>query len=53
VNPAPAVSMAQPAGRPNSNSAEPRNISGKSVKKDDVDGLLDQVPQGLRKRFGF
>jgi len=25
----------------------------KSVKKEDVDSLLDQVPQGLRKRFGF
>ncbi|HLG83696.1 MAG TPA: hypothetical protein VKY22_22020 [Bradyrhizobium sp.] len=25
----------------------------KAVKKEDVDNLLDQVPQGLRKRFGF
>ncbi|MGA7809460.1 tetratricopeptide repeat protein [Bradyrhizobium sp.] len=51
--PAPAVPMAQSAIRPNSNSADPRNVPGKSLKKDDVDGLLDQVPPGLRKRFGF
>jgi Sel1 repeat len=50
---APAVSTAQPAVRPNTNSAEPRNVSSKTVKKDDIDSLLDQVPQGLRKRFGF
>jgi hypothetical protein len=28
----------------------PRNISGK---KDDMDALLERVPSGLRKRFGF
>ena len=26
---------------------------GKAPRKEDVDNLLDQVPQGLRKRFGF
>jgi hypothetical protein len=26
---------------------------GKAIKKNDIDDLLDQVPQGLRKRFGF
>jgi len=25
----------------------------KNAKKDDVRDVLDQVPQGLRKRFGF
>jgi TPR repeat protein len=25
----------------------------KTVKSEDIDSLLDQVPQGLRKRFGF
>jgi Sel1 repeat len=27
--------------------------SGKTSRKNDIDGLLDQVPQGLRKKFGF
>jgi len=36
-----AASLADPQG--------PRNISGKK----DVDALLEQVPSGLRKRFGF
>jgi Sel1 repeat len=26
---------------------------GKTTKKNDIDSLLDQVPQGIRKRFGF
>jgi hypothetical protein len=25
----------------------------RNVKKGDVDSILDQVPQGLRKKFGF
>jgi Sel1 repeat len=31
---------------------EPRN-SGINIKKKDIDAFLDQVPSGLRKRFGF
>jgi hypothetical protein len=27
--------------------------SAKSVKRDDIRDLMDQVPSGLRKRFGF
>jgi hypothetical protein len=34
-----------------SNDQEPRLSKGQ--KKDDIDNLLDQVPHGLRKRFGF
>ena len=50
ASPAPrAVASARASNEP----AEPRNPAGKNVKKDDVDNILDQVPQGLRKRFGF
>lgn len=45
--PAPQASQAQPATNLLASPAP------KTVKKDDIDNLLDQVPQGLRKRFGF
>jgi Sel1 repeat len=50
---APATSNPLPSARASNEPAEPRNPAGKNVKKDDVDNILDQVPQGLRKRFGF
>ncbi len=31
----------------------PKIVNKDTIKKEDVDSLLDQVPQGLRKRFGF
>jgi hypothetical protein len=40
-----------PAPAKTSNESETR--LSKAPKKDDIDNLLDQVPQGLRKRFGF
>ena len=57
---APAPSSAAPAPQPpaktssNSDDLSGAGASlGKTIKKNDIDGLLDQVPQGLRKRFGF
>jgi hypothetical protein len=50
--PAPATSTA-PSARASNESAEPRVAASKNAKKDDIDNILDQVPQGLRKRFGF
>lgn len=50
---APVISNAPPSPRAGNEPAEPRNTAGKTVKKDDVDNILDQVPQGLRKRLGF
>jgi hypothetical protein len=38
----------------NANSDDLNGTSlGKAIKKNDIDSLLDQVPPGLRKRFGF
>ena len=66
--PAPAVVQPAPAAPPSSAVSQPApsNIAvspespkvtpappAKSAKRDDVRDLLDQVPQGLRKRFGF
>lgn len=51
--PAPAISNPLPSARASNEPAEPRVAAGKNAKKDDVDNILDQVPQGLRKRFGF
>jgi Sel1 repeat len=50
---APVTSNASPSPRASNELIEPRNTAGKTVKKDDVDNILDQIPQGLRKRFGF
>ena len=54
--PAPAVSKQSPAA-PVTSSADPVSPQGprssSSVKKDDMDALLERVPSELRKRFGF
>jgi hypothetical protein len=51
-SPPPVASNQPPPAKPSSD--EPSGGSlGKAIKKNDIDGLLDQVPQGLRKRFGF
>lgn len=56
VSPAPS---AQAPASPGSKSADssnlpgPRATTGKDGKKDDMNSILDQVPTGLRKRFGF
>ena len=52
----PAVSNSQPPARASANSDDLGGASGsggRTSKKNDIDGLLDQVPQGLRKKFGF
>ena len=51
-------SSAGPAPAPQASQAQPStnllaSPAPKTIRKDDVDNLLDQVPQGLRKRFGF
>jgi Sel1 repeat len=66
--PPPAVSNAQPPAKTNATSSASSNTAssansddlaaasdspGKTTKKNDIDSLLDQVPQGIRKRFGF
>jgi len=56
--PPPAVSNTQPSAKSNVNSSanDPTDTSdspGKASKKNDIDSLLDQVPQGIRKKFGF
>ena len=48
----------QPPASPATSSADSINPQGprssiKSIKKDDMDAILEQVPSGLRKRFGF
>ena len=53
--PAPAVSKQSPAA-PATSSADSNSLQGprsSSIKKDDMDAILEQVPSGLRKRFGF
>ena len=54
----PAASSTSPAPAPQAQQSQPSinllpSPTTKAVKKEDVDNLLDQVPQGLRKRFGF
>ena len=54
--PAPVASNPQPPARTNSNSdgsSAAGGSPGKTLKKNDVDDLLDQVPHGVRKRFGL
>jgi hypothetical protein len=54
--PAPAPGIAKPlpsAPATSSNSATPQGPRSSSIKKDDMDAILEQVPSGLRKRFGF
>ena len=52
--PAPAASK-QPPAAPATSSADSNSPQGprSSIKKDDMDAILEQVPSGLRKRFGF
>jgi Sel1 repeat len=56
--PPPAKTSANTSANTNTNSTSSSDdltgtSLGKAIKKNDIDGLLDQVPQGLRKRFGF
>jgi len=53
--PAPAVSKQSPAAPATSStdSSSPQGPRSSSIKKDDMDAILEQVPSGLRKRFGF
>ena len=61
VQPAPVVSTAPAASQPAPSNvtvlpASPKAASAapvKNARRDDARELLDQVPQGLRKRFGF
>ena len=50
--PAPAASKQAPAS-PAADSISPQGPRSSSIKKDDMDAILEQVPSGLRKRFGF
>jgi hypothetical protein len=56
--PPPVVSNTQPSAKTSVNSSvndttDTSDSPGKANKKNDIDSLLDQVPQGIRKRFGF
>jgi len=53
--PAPAASKQAPASPATSSadSISPQGPRSGSIKKDDMDAILEQVPSGLRKRFGF
>ncbi len=53
--PAPAASKQSPAAPAASSgdSSSPQGPRSSSIKKDDMDAILEQVPSGLRKRFGF
>jgi TPR repeat protein len=53
--PAPAASKQSPASPATSSadSISPQGPRSSSIKKDDMDAILEQVPSGLRKRFGF
>jgi len=48
---APATASPQPQAKPTNNDPSPDITKG--IKKGDVDSFLDQVPSGLRKKFGF
>jgi hypothetical protein len=52
--PPPVVSNTQPPAKTSVNDPTDTSDSpGKATKKNDIDSLLDQVPQGIRKKFGF
>ena len=53
--PAPAASKQAPSAPATSSadSISPQGPRSSSIKKDDMDAILEQVPSGLRKRFGF
>jgi len=50
--PPPAASKQSPATS-SADSISPQGPRSSSIKKDDMDAILEQVPSGLRKRFGF
>jgi hypothetical protein len=50
--PPPAASKQAPAS-PAADAISPQGPRSSSIKKDDMDAILEQVPSGLRKRFGF
>ena len=52
VSPAPSNTTVLPAS-PKATSAATSAAPAKNAKRDDVRDLVDQVPPGLRKRFGF
>jgi len=53
--PAPAASKQAPASPAtgSADSSSPQGPRSSSIKKDDMDAILEQIPSGLRKRFGF
>lgn len=52
ARPSPTITLL-PAPAPKAGNDRPELHFSKAPKKDDIDNLLEQVPQGLRKRFGF
>src|SRR5882724_8363797 len=50
---APPPVVSNPPAKTSANSDDLGGSIGKTIKKNDIDGILDQVPQGLRKKFGF
>jgi hypothetical protein len=46
------AATAQPPARASANSDDLDGTTN-NISKSDIDGLLDQVPQGLRKKLGF
>jgi hypothetical protein len=50
---APAPAPAAPQSVAKSTSEPSSSDISKYIKKGDVDSILDQVPQGLRKKYGF
>jgi hypothetical protein len=61
ASPQPALPSPQPQPQspakvtvyPSPQPTSPQPVSQQASKKSDADNLLDQVPQGLRKKFGF
>jgi TPR repeat protein len=53
--PAPAASKQAPASPAtgSADSSSPQGPRSSNIKKDDMDAILEQIPSGLRKRFGF
>jgi TPR repeat protein len=51
--PAPAASKQSSPATSSADSISPQGPRSSSIKKDDMDAILEQVPSGLRKRFGF
>ena len=50
---APAVSKQSPTPPATSSADSVQGPRSSNIKKDDMDAILEQVPSGLRKRFGF